>query len=244
MHPALKSVAHRPWPLPESPWVMAQTWHDLLFAHWQIVHDVIRKLVPEPLALDSFHGQCWIAVTPFHMSGVRARGLPALPGLSRFAELNVRTYVTLDDKPGVFFFSLDAANLPAVFAARTLYRLPYFHADMSVDVKPNSVRYHSRRYRREAEFRGVYRPVGEVQLRRHGTPEHWLTERYCLYTVAKGRVYRGEIHHQPWPLQDADAEIKTNTMAAASGITLPDTKPLLHFSRRLDVLVWPLRRVR
>jgi len=244
MHPALKSVAHRPWPLPESPWVMAQTWHDLLLAHWQIVHDVIRKLVPEPLALDSFHGQCWIAVTPFHMSGVRARGLPALPGLSRFAELNVRTYVTLDDKPGVFFFSLDAANLPAVFAARTLYRLPYFHADMSVDVKPNSVRYHSRRYRREAEFRGVYRPVGEVQLRRHGTPEHWLTERYCLYTVAKGRVYRGEIHHQPWPLQDADAEIKTNTMAAASGITLPDTKPLLHFSRRLDVLVWPLRRVR
>jgi len=244
MHPALKSVAHRPWPLPESPWVMAQTWHDLLLAHWQIVHDVIRKLVPEPLALDSFHGQCWIAVTPFHMSGVRARGLPALPGLSRFAELNVRTYVTLDDKPGVFFFSLDAANLPAVFAARTLYRLPYFHADMSVDVKPNSVRYRSRRYRREAEFRGVYRPVGEVQLRRHGTPEHWLTERYCLYTVAKGRVYRGEIHHQPWPLQDADAEIKTNTMAAASGITLPDTKPLLHFSRRLDVLVWPLRRVR
>src|SRR5438445_285223 len=111
MHPALKSVAHRPWPLPESPWVMAQTWHDLLFAHWQIVHDVIRKLVPEPLALDSFHGQCWIAVTPFHMSGVRARGLPALPGLSRFAELNVRTYVTLDDKPGVFFFRLDEATI-------------------------------------------------------------------------------------------------------------------------------------
>jgi len=223
---------------------MAQPWHDLLFAHWQIAYDVIRKLVPEPLALDSFHGQCWIAVTPFHMSGVRARGLPALPGLSRFPELNVRTYVTLDDKPGVFFFSLDAANLPAVFAARTVYRLPYFHADMSVDVKPNSVRYHSHRYRREAEFRGVYGPVGEVQLRRHGTLEHWLTERYCLYTVAKGRVYRGEIHHQQWPLQDADAEIETNTMAASAGVALPNTKPLLHFSRRLDVLVWPLRRVR
>ena len=192
-------------------------------------------------------GKLGVAVIPFWMSRVRFRGLPSIPTASTFPELNVRTYVRAPrepDKPGVYFFSLDAANLPAVFAARTLYRLPYFHADMSVDVKPNSVRYHSRRYRREAEFRGVYRPVGEVQLRRHGTPEHWLTERYCLYTVAKGRVYRGEIHHQPWPLQDADAEIKTNTMAAASGITLPDTKPLLHFSRRLDVLVWPLRRVR
>src|SRR5205807_7962330 len=108
MHPALKSVAHRPWPLPESPWVMAQTWHDLLFAHWQIVHDVIRKLVPEPLALDCFHGQCWIAVTSFYMSGVRARGLLALLGFSLFAELYVCTYFTLDYKFGFFFFIFDS----------------------------------------------------------------------------------------------------------------------------------------
>lgn len=244
MHPALKSIAHRPWALPEGPWVMAQIWHDLLFAHWQIAYNEIRKLVPASLALDTFHGQCWIAVTPFHMSGVRARGLPVLPGLSRFPELNVRTYVTLDNKPGVFFFSLDAANLPAVFAARTFYRLPYFHAEMSVEVKPGSVSYHSHRRRGEAEFRGVYHPVGEVQMRRHGTLEHWLTERYCLYAVANGRVYRGEIHHDQWPLQDAGADIETNTMAAAGGIALPNSKPLMHFSRRLDVLVWPLRRVR
>lgn len=114
MHEALQSVSHRPWPLPSGPWIMAQTWNDLLFAHWPVPPEIIRNLVPSQLPLDLFDGQCWLGIVPFWMSGVRARGLPAIPGLSRFAELNVRTYVTLGEKPGVYFFSLDAANMPAV----------------------------------------------------------------------------------------------------------------------------------
>jgi uncharacterized protein YqjF (DUF2071 family) len=118
VHPVLEAVAHRPWPLPSGPWIMAQTWHDLLFAHWSVRSETLRRLVPSELALDTFDGSCWVAVAPFHMSGIRLRGLPALPGLSRFPELNVRTYVTLGGKPGVYFFSLDAGSLPAVWAAR------------------------------------------------------------------------------------------------------------------------------
>ena len=106
---------HRPWPLPSGPWVMKQIWHDLVFAHWPVANDALRGLVPQGLTLDTWGGQSWVAVTPFRMSGVRAPGLPALPGLSRFPELNVRTYVTYGGKPGVYFFSLDAANLPAVW---------------------------------------------------------------------------------------------------------------------------------
>ena len=222
---------------------MAQTWHDLLFAHWPVPTELMRPLVPQQLALDTFDGQCWVAVTPFHMSGVRARGLPALPWLSRFPEFNVRTYVSFDDKPGVFFFSLDAGNLPAVWAARAFYRLPYFHAKMRVDITNDSFAYGSRRYQGEAEFRSRYRPVREVQFRKKGTLEYWLTERYCLYATANGHVYRSEIHHEQWPLQDAEAEIEINTMAAVAGIMLPNASPLLHFSRRLEVLIWPLRRV-
>jgi uncharacterized protein len=221
---------------------MKQIWHDLLFAHWPLPVAAMRSLVPGQLTLDTFDGRCWVGVVPFRMSGIRGRGFPALPGASRFPELNVRTYVTHGGKSGVYFFSLDAASLPAVWAARGFYHLPYFHAAMSCEERDGTIRYSSRRKTGLAEFRGNYRPTAPVQLRDKGSLEHWLTERYCLYTVHEGVVYRGDIHHQPWPLQNAEAKIEINTMGAASGIALPETAPLLHFARRLEVLIWPLRR--
>jgi uncharacterized protein len=225
---------------------MKQTWHDLLFAHWALPASAVRPLVPAQLALDAFDGECWVGVVPFRMSGIRGRALPPFPGLSRFPELNVRTYVTHGGKPGVYFFSLDAANLPAVWAARAFYHLPYFHAAMTSHEHGENIQYasrrSSRRHRIPAEFRGSYRPTGEVRVRGKGSIEHWLTERYCLYTVHRGQVYRGEIHHPPWPLQDAEADIQINTVAQADGVPLPPTTPLLHFSRCQEVLIWPLQR--
>jgi uncharacterized protein len=245
MHPALDFVSHRPWPLPAGAWVMAQTWHDLLFAHWPVPTTHLRALVPAQLPLDTFQGRGWVGVVPFHMSDIHARNLPAIPGLSRFPELNVRTYVTLDGKPGVYFFSLDAASLPAVWAARTFFRLPYFHAQMSVgtslDANGDFITYDSRRRGNTAEFRGRYRPIRDIQHSEIGSLEHWLTERYCLYTVDAGRVFRAEVHHPPWPLQDAEAQFEVNNVAAASGISLPSSPPLLHFARKLEVLVWTLQ---
>jgi hypothetical protein len=161
--------------------------------------------------------------------------------MSRFPELNVRTYVTHGGKAGVYFFSLDAANLAAVWSARTFYHLPYFHSAMSCQGSGESVRYSCRRHRSTAEFLGCYSPTSEVRLREKGSIEHWLTERYCLFTTHRNQVYRGEIHHMPWPLQEAEAEFEINTMAAAAGISLSDTAPLLHFARKLEVLIWPLR---
>ena len=282
----LKRIDHRPWPPPAGPWVMAQSWLDLLFAHWPIPLDELRRVVPASLTIDTFDGQGWVGVVPFRMTGVRPRGVPALPWLSAFPELNVRTYVTLGGKAGVFFFSLDAANPVAVATARRWYHLPYFNARMSLrregvpgqnapptrsgqepgqdatatrageepgqDAPPTQtgagrelVHYISRRTHRgapQAEFIGQYRPTGDVFRSAPGSLEAWLTERYCLYAVhSTGRVYRGEIHHHPWPLQEAEAEIEVNTMTLAHGIGLPEMAPLLHFARRLDVVVWPLR---
>jgi hypothetical protein len=112
---------------------MAQSWRDLLFAHWPVAPDALRPLIPPQLELQAFHKQCWVGVVPFRMSGVRPRWLPAIAGTSCFPELNVRTYVVCGGKPGVYFFSLDAANRLAVKTARFLYHLPYFHADMRSD---------------------------------------------------------------------------------------------------------------
>ena len=172
----LKERDHRQWPLPTGPWVMTQIWHELLFAHWPIEPQVLRPLVPAELPLDTLDGGGWIGVVPFHMSRIHGRGLPPLPGLARFPELNVRTYVTFDGKPGVYFFSLDAANLPAVWAAHIFYRLPYFHARMLAEMRGEWVAYDSRRYRASAEFRGRYRPIRPVQLRFESLPgRRWRT---------------------------------------------------------------------
>jgi uncharacterized protein len=223
---------------------MEQTWNDLLFAHWPIPPELMRALVPPQLSLDTLEGYCWIAVAPFHMTGVRPRLIPPIPRVSAFPELNVRTYVSFGGKPGVWFFSLDAASRLAVWTARLSYRLPYFFARMKVEEKGGRIDYSSRRVNGNAQLRAQYLPVRPVRLRAPGSLEHWLTERYCLYTIARDSVFRAEIHHEPWPLQDAEAEISQNTMAKAAGIELPQMAPVLHFAKRLQVLVWPLKPVR
>lgn len=233
----LRYTGHRLFPLPDGPWVMEQRWHDLLFAHWALDPEVVRPLVPPELPLDVRDGKAWVGVVPFWMSHVRVRGTPALPYLSRFPELNVRTYVTIGGKPGVYFFSLDAARVLAVWGARMSYRLPYFHATMRVKGS-NPISYSSRRRNGSGEFEGFYRPTATPEPATAGSLEEFLCERYCLYTVAAGKVYRAVIHHLPWPLQFAEADIRVNTMAAAAGITLPNEPPHLRFARYLRVLIW------
>jgi uncharacterized protein YqjF (DUF2071 family) len=227
--------------------MMAQTWHNLLFAHWSLPPGALRLLIPKALELDTFDGKAWLGVVPFRMSGVRLRGTPSLPWISAFPELNVRTYVSLDGKPGVYFFSLDAGNSLAVAAARVWFHLPYFNANMNLSSRGDEVHYFSQRTHRRvpaAEFAGSYRPVSDVFAAEQGTLEHWLTERYCLYAVAsRQRIYRGEIHHAPWPLQRAEADIQENTMALAHDIALPATGAVLHYAHKLEVVVWPLQRI-
>jgi uncharacterized protein YqjF (DUF2071 family) len=235
----LEVIEHRPWALPSEPWVMEQCWYDLLFAHWPLPTESLRDLVPRELPLDIFDGRCWVSVTPFHMTNcARVR---ALRFTSRFRELNCRTYVNIGGKPGVFFFSLDASSRLAVWGARTFYHLPYHLAQMRAEVREDAIDYSSQRG--SARFQARYVPVEPVGLAARGTVEHWLTERYCLYTVHKGQIFRGDIHHVPWPLQPAKAEIGVNTIAEVAGVRLPDTKPLLAFSRELKVLIWPLKLV-
>ena len=224
---------------------MTQTWHDLLFAHWPIDPGLLARKLPVELPLDLFDDRAWIGVIPFHMTNVGPRGVPSLPGLSAFPELNVRTYVILDGKPGVYFFSLDAASTLAVIGARTMFHLPYFRAAMSVHTDGRRVTYRSaRRSAVNAQFLSSYEPIGSASSAVPGTLEYFLTERYCLYTTSRsGEPRRLEIHHKPWPLQIADAQIAVNTMASAADIALPAVAPLLHFAKRMDVLTWGMTRL-
>ena len=237
--------AHRPWPLPERSWTMAQTWTDLLFAHWSVAPEILAGVVPAQLPLDAFDGRAYIGVTPFGVRNLRLRPSPPVPFLSAFAEINVRTYVTVDGKPGIYFFSLDANSRLGVATARRAYRLPYFRARMSIERNAGAVGFTSRRIGTAApapaDFHGRYRPVGATFQAAGDSLEHWLTERYCLYTFDdRRRIQRADIHHRPWPLQHAEADIDVNTMAAEIAVDLRG-EPLLHYARRQDVVFWTLR---
>jgi uncharacterized protein YqjF (DUF2071 family) len=223
---------------------MAQTWRDLMFAHWRVPASVLKRRLPSALTVDTFDGSGWIGVTPFELTGLRLRGTLPAPLVSRFPELNVRTYATLDDKPGIFFLSLDAANALAVFAARRAYRLPYFRAEMGITRRWRLVHYASRRTSSDGphvSFAADYWSAGPKFQAEPGSLDYFLTERYCLYTVdERGRPLRADIHHPPWPLQPADASISRNTMTAPWGIELPNEEPVLHYSQLQQVVIWPL----
>ena len=226
---------------------MSMQWLDLAFMHWPVPPAAVRPHIPAALELHTYDGMAWLGVVPFRMAGVKPRLAPDTPWLSAFAELNVRTYVSLGGKPGVWFFSLDAANPVAVRIARSLFHLPYFDAQMSVQPSGDALLYRSRRVHRgapPAEFRAAYQPCGPVYRSRPGAFDHWLTERYCLYAAdTQGQVWRSDVHHAPWPLQPAQAHIEVNTLAQPIGVDLPGDPPLLHFARRLDVVAWAPERV-
>jgi len=235
--------------MPTAPWIMYQQWSDLLFAHWIVDPQIIRKLVPEQLELDTFGGNAYVAVTPFRMTELGFRGLEPIPGTSPFLEMNFRTYVRMPgkkgerdpfdhvSKPGVYFFSLDASNLPAVMGARVGLGLPYFHADMGAREEDGWMHYQSTRKSNGAHVEVRYRRSGMIP--RKTALEQFLTERYCLYEVRAGQAMRTEIQHVEWPLEHAEAQFKAVTVGGFHGVPLTAKPDLLHFSKVIDVVVYP-----
>jgi uncharacterized protein len=240
---------NRPWPAPRRPWAMRMNWHELLFMHWPLPVAALQPHVPATLEIETFDGSAWLGVVPFRMTGVRPRFVPPLPGLSAFPELNVRTYVTparTKEKPGVWFFSLDATNPLAVRAARWSYYLPYFDAHISCaangSVNTPTIHYSHRRTHKgapPAELDLDYRPTGPACRAKPETLDHFLTERYCLYSASpRGVLFRCEVAHSPWPLQPADATVRRNTMTRQLLFDPPAEKPVLHYADYQEVVAW------
>lgn len=221
-------------------------WRHVLFLHWPVAGDRLQPLLPAGLQIDRYEGQAWIGVIPFTMRGVRPAALPPLPGCSAFHELNVRTYVrpvvgpARDRQPGVYFFSLDAANPLAVVVARRVYLLNYLRARMSLRLVANAVDYQSRRVHRgapPAELACRYVPTGPTAPAEPGSLDAFLVERYCLYTAdRRGAVLRVRIRHRPWLLQPAHVEIQRNTMAEGLGIELAARPERARYAARLAVV--------
>jgi hypothetical protein len=238
----LANAMHRGWPPPRAPWIMRQTWSELLLAHWPVDAAALAAMIPPGVTLDTFDGQAWLSVVPFRMSHVRLRALPPIPTTGAFPEVNVRTYVTAGGKPGVLFLSLDAPSRLAVWVARHIFHLPYFYGDLTLRRAGDALRWTSRRAGHDPSTAGAlsvsYRPTGPAAIPAPGSLDDWLTARYCLYTVdGAARTVRAEVHHAPWALHPAAADFARNTLAAERGIAL-GAPARLHYADRLDVLFW------
>ncbi|HUB00304.1 MAG TPA: DUF2071 domain-containing protein [Terracidiphilus sp.] len=244
---------HRPRPLPPGRWNSTQRWNDLLFAHWPVSAAAVQAFLPESLDVDVFQGSAWVGMVPFWLDRIKFRGMPALPGMRGIPDLNLRTYVRERDSgaQGVYCFSIDASSLLAVAAARTAFHLPYYWAEMHFEQRSErEFAFYSRRHLapRPVIFKVRYRGLGPTRRLAEiapGTLEYFLTERYCLFTRNHvGLPVRANIHPVPSPLEEAEAEIERNDLAAATGIQLPPTPPVLHYSRRLAIYIWPAELVR
>lgn len=233
--------------MPTRPWALQMRWLELCFMHWAVDPSELARTLPAGVQLDTFGGRAYLGVVPFRMEGVRPRFTPSVPGLSAFPELNLRTYVTVNNEPGVWFYSLDAAQKVGVRLARTFFHLPYQDARMWTRKRGEVIEYASLRTHRgeaPARFAAAYRPVGQPFTAAPGSLEDWLTHRSLLYSAdGRGQLYRGEIHHTHWPLQRAEADVTVNTLAEQIGVPLLG-EPHLLYSARLDVKAWLIERVR
>ncbi|WP_151085946.1 YqjF family protein [Hymenobacter baengnokdamensis] len=233
--------------------LMHQDWGDLLFMHWPVPADVIQPHLPERLQVDTYDGHAWLGVVPFRMWNVRSRVTPPVPGVREFLELNVRTYVHLNGVPGVWFFSLDATNALAVWAARTFFHLPYFRARLTLE-RPATERLHYTGHRvhngaAPAHFTATWQLGEALPPSEPGSLAFFLTERYCLYAAGGhapnygDRLYRGRIAHQPWPLRAAELLHYDSSLVESHALPTPAGAPVLHAGGPLSVDLWRLQRV-
>ena len=253
MQEYLIRTSHKPRPLPSGRWLMRQRWNDLLFAHWPVPAASLAPLVPEGLLVDCFQGSAWLGVVPFWMDRIKVRGIPPIPGARSFPDLSLRTYVREEKTgtPGVYCLSLDASNLLAVAAGHAFYHLPYHWAEMRLEQRTEREfsffsrrRFASRPVAFKARYRGLG-PTSKLTESCPGTLEYFLMERSCLFSSNRdGQLIRANLHKVSWPLEEAQAEIEQNDLASAIGIQLPNVEPVLYYSRRLAVYVWPAELVR
>ena len=229
---------------PEGTPVMHQSWDRLLFLHWEMPVEALRPLIPEALSIDTYDEKAWLSVTPLHIYDLRPPFMPALPYLSWLHELNVRTYVHLNGVPGVWFFSLDANSVSAVWGARTFFSLPYYNADIILDADGDSVSFKSSRRAQNAELAVSWRIGAALPLAEPGSLDFFLVERYCLYAADGKKIYRCRIAHEPWMLYETDGlSDVVSTVVESNGIPTPIGLPLTRCGGPVHVDVWAPDRV-
>lgn len=224
------------------PWVLFMKWRDLFFASWRVSVEALRSVVPGELEIDTFDGSAWITLVPMRITDMHWRGIAPIPGMEGLRELNLRTYTTRNGKPGVYFLSIECPAICSDWIARNIFGAPYYEAQIALCNDGVSWSFASERTQEgmhAAAFFGTFRPAGEASRPAPGSLEHFLVERYCLYFVKDGAIWRGDIDHDEWKLQNADMQIAVNTVPSALGLALAAKPDHTAYCVSTDTRVWP-----
>ncbi|WDO13393.1 DUF2071 domain-containing protein [Flavobacterium sp. WW92] len=226
----LEQTSHRPWEIPKGGWRFYQEWNDVLFLHWQVDLEELKRFVPKELEIDLFEGKPWVSIVAFAMEEIRPRYMPAFTPISNFLEINVRTYIKTKDKSGVYFLSMEGGKILSCKVAKLISRLPYRYSKI----------------KREKEFyRSMNSEFGDELdiLFKIGKPlyktdlDRWLTERYALFQNAGGYINEYEIHHHEWPMNES--VIENITLSYPRFEKLIGRKPdLANYSKGVQVIAW------
>ena len=231
----LQNISHRPWTLPVGYWSYYQEWNNALFLHWKVSRDELAELVPKNISIDTFKGNAWISLVAFSMEKIKPKRFPSVSKISDFHEINVRTYLTTENKAGVYFLNIEAEKQLSVWIIKLLSGLPYEKANISRQQNKYDQKYTSINKRKGFQFDTSF-IVGE-KIEQKSELDKWLSERYCLYLNKGKKRYRYEIHHKEWNLYNVEiTNLKIKYKIGA--ITLNDKPDLVHYSDGVKVLTW------
>lgn len=229
----LKIHAHRPYELPEHSWSFYQEWNDVFFMHWKVPFELLSEFLPAELEADSFEGDYYVSLVAFRMEKIRPRYLPSVGFLSDFYEVNLRTYVTKDGKPGVYFLSIEAEKALSAFVSRSISGLPYRKAS----IRRTEQGYFAENPKENRSFNATFKTSGVVPGIKSSL-DRWLTERYCLYMLRNGMVRRFEIHHQEWELSGVELQQLESTYVLGNHPLIMENMSGFHYSPGVVVAAW------
>lgn len=233
---------HRPFPLPSFPWMATQTWEDVLFVHWRVEPRLLQSLLPQGLTIDCYEGHAWLSLVSYNIANFHFRLLPALPPFRSFPGFNVRTYVTAENVPGIYFFSLDAPYLLAVIGAKFATGLPYRLSKLRYKKEKNSTVHFFSSYkdlRKEEVFEITYKPTPYLYEAPPDSIAYWLLERYRAYSLKKDQLLYVDIHHDQWKLSDVEVKIVKNHLAPFLPKAIFTHEPLVHYARKRNCYFYP-----
>ncbi len=220
--------------------IASMLWENVLFAHWKVKCENLKKCLPTGVELDTYNGEAYLGIVPFFMKEMELTFLPFLSRLS-FSQINIRTYVKVANQKGVYFFNLDTNHLLAMLGGKIAFKSPYAYAKITIEKRDNEIFFEHSRPKTDLCFKGIYKPISNTFYAQNGSLEHWLTERYRFYIICKGKVYFGDISHKKWPLHKATLNIEENTLFQNHRLPNPPDKPHLLFSPSLSVKAYPIK---
>ena len=237
---------HLPFQLPDRKHSLVQEWKYLTFMHWRVSPKILSHYLPEGIELDLYEGNAYVGLIPFLMKDVHPRLLFPISGISNFPEFNIRTYVKVNNKPGVYFLTLDAQSLITCFYASRAYGLPYNYTMGKIEVNEKRYSWESKRFIKGYEVSGTSNMIGKSMISKQGSIEEFLFERYCLFALRNKKICVGYTKHNPWNIYVAQAEVKKNNLTKSFNLGIKNLlePELVHMSEGVYINAWSIEYIK